>query len=275
MAKKVKQPKSKPKKPNEDILKADHRNIQLVPMGRVRPNDYNYNEQSDFIFEKTKQSILELGFVDPIIVRSGNQEGTFEDGMFEIIGGEHRFKCLEILHSEGKTVFLDPEHRTRLPSGKILINDLGNVDDGRARQLCIVLNETKGKANPDELAGLVADLAEREVSLDVLPFDAVELESMIQSVDFDWDGLMSDDGGGGTAEEPEDLPPIIPDVIGYANMSDEEDERIAALLITVVEDKGLQKKPWKVLDYLVRLHKMKKKKEQERGESNEQGGESD
>lgn len=147
---------------------------KTVPLEDVRPNTYNYNKQSPFVLEKMIQSLREFGFVDPIVTRSGNDEGEF--GYYEIVGGEHRHIAASELGY------------TELP-----IIDLGCIPDAQAKKLCIVLNETKGKPDQDALAALVSDLNDSGADLDVLPYDEKELDSMIELGGMDLDELLDEE----------------------------------------------------------------------------------
>lgn len=42
---------------------------KVVPINAIRPNPWNPNVMSEFMFEKERASIREFGFIDPILVR--------------------------------------------------------------------------------------------------------------------------------------------------------------------------------------------------------------
>ena len=138
----------------------------IVSVDKLFPNTWNPNKQNDFIFEKEKESIRKFGFVTPVIVRQ------IKEG-YEIIDGEHRLKAAK-----------------ELGLNEISINNLGEVSDSVAKQLTIVLNETKGEPDPIELSKLINDLS-KDVSVEdllaTLPFQKEELEGMMDLLDFDWD----------------------------------------------------------------------------------------
>lgn len=144
---------------------------KVVSLTEVKPNPWNYNEQSDFMFEKLKLSIKKFGFIDSITVRSSNENGPL--GHYEIIGGEHRHKAANELHIN-----------------KVPIKDVGMMTDADLQQLMIVLNETKGRPNNDQLATIIADLDKAGIALDVLPYDKTELESLINMGEFNWDEMQ-------------------------------------------------------------------------------------
>jgi len=137
--------------------------VDYVSDDLLRPNPWNPNRQDDFIFERELASIQRFGFVDPILVRK-------LDDWFEIIDGEHRLRACR-----------------QLGITEIPIIDLGDVDDDDAKQLTIVLNETRGRAQPDLLRSLISDLAKRhpvEELLAVLPYTPEQFEAFRRP--FDW-----------------------------------------------------------------------------------------
>lgn len=58
--------------------------IEYVPIGDVKPNDYNPNRQSDTEFELLMRSMREDGFTQPIIVQAETMT---------IVDGEHRWRA--------------------------------------------------------------------------------------------------------------------------------------------------------------------------------------
>jgi len=137
-----------------------------VSVSKLVPNPWNPNRQNDFIFQKEKASIKKFGFVAPIIVRENGKK-------FEIIDGEHRLKAA-----------------IELGMKDVSINNLGKLTDPVAKQLTIVLNETKGEPDPIDLAKLVTDLSQDidvEALAAVLPYTDEQLTGMMELVDFDWE----------------------------------------------------------------------------------------
>lgn len=109
------------------------------------------------MYAKAIASIREFGFVDPVTVRSFPDEDTLE-----IIDGEHRVKAA-----------LD-EGLDAIP-----VFDLGIVSDDHARLLTIVLNETRGQADPEKLASLLKELRagmHLEDLIRTLPYDRAALD---------------------------------------------------------------------------------------------------
>lgn len=137
-------------------------------MEQIRPNPWNPNKQTDFIYERERHSIRTHGFLDPILVRQ-------KDGFVEIIDGEHRWRAGQ---QEGMTQFP--------------VNNLGEVPDEVAKQLTIIMNETRGQADSKKLAELIANLNE-SISLDqltvALPYTLDQLQHMVADVKVDWEKI--------------------------------------------------------------------------------------
>lgn len=154
-------------------------NLISVPAIKLLPNPWNPNEQTDFIFEKERNSIRTHGFIDPILVRE------LDDGQFEIIDGEHRWKAAQL---EGMT--------------EIPCNNLGQVADSAAKQLTIIMNETRGEARRDKLSELLKDLAS-EVGMaslyESLPYQMTEIDALVNSQPIDWDQIGDDSNSLGSA----------------------------------------------------------------------------
>jgi len=141
--------------------------VTYVPTRLVEPNPWNPNRQDAFIYEKEKASITKFGFVVPITVRRLATHSL----RYQVIDGEHRLKAAGDLKIE-----------------EVPIIDLGSVDDDTAKQLTIILNETKGQAQPDLLKTLLADLLARKPKADllkVLPYTSLQFDTMTNA--FDWD----------------------------------------------------------------------------------------
>lgn len=135
---------------------------KVVGIDELRPNPWNPNSMTKELMEAEKKSIETYGFVDPITVRSVGKS-------YEIVDGEHRWRAAAAL---------------KWP--KLPIIDLGVIPDSKAKQLTIVLNETRGKAKPKELAELIQDLAKGGLKLDelagVTPFTATDLQVMLEGL---------------------------------------------------------------------------------------------
>jgi ParB-like chromosome segregation protein Spo0J len=142
---------------------------RLVDTDQIVFNAWNPNQMSQAMYEKALESIRRFGFIDPVTVRD------IGDDMFEAIDGEHRVRAAR-------------ELRIR----QIPIWDLGRVDDDDARELTIVLNETRGTPDRAKLAALLQDLAKRREEVQMrtlLPFDRQHFDDLIERRGVDWAAL--------------------------------------------------------------------------------------
>ena len=214
----------------------------------MRPNTFNYNTQTTFVQEKLRESIREFGFVDPIDVRSGDEDGAFtENGepYYEIIGGEHRWIAAK---AEGLT--------------EVRINDLGLMDDDTAKKLCIVLNETKGKPDEERLAGIISDLNSRSVDLSVLPYDQSTLDAYCSMHgDIDWEefnkGGKGEVGDEDEEDEEEDEPEVndVYSLLDFDSMDEDDESEFIEMYQEFMESAGVsQNKPWRGIEVAVRFY---------------------
>lgn len=73
--------------------------VQYVPVGDLRPNDYNPNRQSDHDFELLLRSMREDGFTQPVVALRSTKV---------IVDGEHRWRAGQALgYDEIPVVFVD------------------------------------------------------------------------------------------------------------------------------------------------------------------------
>jgi len=145
---------------------------KTVLLDTVKPNPWNYNTQDKATFTKLVESVRRNGFVQPPIVRTLN-------GGYEIINGEHRFHAAQSLGM------------TKMP-----VIDLGTVDDLKAKQLSIILNELSGNPDQVRLAELLRDIHTQVPMSDlttVMPYTERELTMLTEAVDFSFDHLSTGD----------------------------------------------------------------------------------
>lgn len=138
--------------------------IRWVEPERLRPNPWNPNVMDSEMLEKARASIREFGFIDPITVRG-----------LEIIDGEHRWLIAR-----------------EMELGVVPVIDVGPIPDAIAQQLTIVLNETRGQADPNRLGRLLKELMVTETKehlLATLPFTAQALERLTGLPTMTWEGL--------------------------------------------------------------------------------------
>lgn len=117
--------------------------------------------------------------------------------------------------------------------------DLGDVPDAVAKQLTIILNETKGSPDPGKLGDLLMDLLETELPadlLEVLPFPEQRFAELTKLADFDWKDLEEPKTETGWVERTYRMPKAAADVIDGA-------------IEKVREDSG-STKDWHALEYI-------------------------
>lgn len=134
------------------------------------PNPWNPNVMDAEMFAKAIASLHQFGFVDPVTVR----ELGLHD--YQIIDGFHRVK-MALSHS----ALCDEDQH--VPCAVIPVFNLGLVDEDVAKQLTIVLNETRGTPDREKLTRLVTELRARAGDDDrslreVLPFAPDKYEAL-------------------------------------------------------------------------------------------------
>ena len=127
-------------------------------MDALRPAAYNPRKKlkaGDKEYEKIKNSILEFGYVEPIIV---NYDMT-------VIGGHQRLTVLKDLgYTEVQCVEVHIE------------------DENKVKALNIALNKITGAWNEQLLADLIVDLQSANFNTDFTGFEAPEIEQLFSKV---------------------------------------------------------------------------------------------
>lgn len=146
-----------------------------LPIDSLKPAGYNPRKKlkkGDKEYEKIKKSIVEFGYVDPIIV---NFDGT-------VIGGHQRLTVLSDLgYKEVQCV-------------QVRIDD-----ENKVKALNVALNKITGAWNEELLADLMVDLQDADFNLDLTGFEAPEIDQLFSKVhnkevkedDFDVDGELT------------------------------------------------------------------------------------
>jgi ParB-like chromosome segregation protein Spo0J len=150
-----------------------------LDIAKFDPNPWNPNAMDDEMFAKAIESIHEFGFVDPITVRERG------GGRYQIIDGEHRWRAGRE-HSERCTTTVHVGYE-ELPAA-----NLGVLPDEDAKQLTIVLNETRGEYEQKKMGALLVDLVTIRPLPElarVLPFTETRLRELAQLPAVDWNQL--------------------------------------------------------------------------------------
>lgn len=130
--------------------------IVKLPIDKLNPAPYNprINLQSgDKDYEKLKKSILNFGYIDPIIV---NKRG------YVVVGGHQRLKILQEMGQQTVEVSL-----VDLP-----------VEQEKA--LNIALNKTGGGWDIPKLQDLIAEMQETGLDMEVTGYDDLEIEELMR-----------------------------------------------------------------------------------------------
>ena len=153
-----------------------------VPLGRLVMADYNPREMPESELEKLMRSIVEFGFIEPVIARR-------EDGL--LIGGHQRVTALRrLLEKQGRTPIAIEDY-------EIPVIYLEGVTDERAKLLNIALNKIHGEWDFGKLSALFESLDGMDPEMLVLSgFDAREIADVTS--------LMNLNVSGGAGEEDED-----------------------------------------------------------------------
>ena len=141
----------------------------------LKPAAYNPRKKlkkGDKEYEKIKKSIVEFGYVDPIIV---NFDGT-------VIGGHQRLTVL-----------------TDLGYKEVQCVQVRIEDENKVKALNVALNKITGAWNEELLADLMVDLQDADFNLDLTGFEAPEIDQLFSKVhnkevkedDFDVDGELT------------------------------------------------------------------------------------
>ena len=131
----------------------------------VRPNDWNYNKQDDFMFDKQLKSMKKHGALADIQVMRDPENPD----KFIIINGEHRWKAAKEL---GMKTY---------PA--TIIEDI-TIEE--AKEIGVKLNEIKGDADPVKLGEIFNSIG---LSIDILkdemPYPSIELENIMSLTEDD------------------------------------------------------------------------------------------
>ena len=132
--------------------------IQKIDIDKLKAAEYNPRKNlqpGDQEYEKIKRSILEFGYVEPIIV---NLDMT-------VIGGHQRLKILkELEYEEVECVIV-------------------NLDKNREKALNIALNKISGEWDNDKLEELLLELKATNIDMDITGFDFDEIDDILQDIE--------------------------------------------------------------------------------------------
>jgi len=132
----------------------EFKKLQIADMIPATYNPRKALKPGDKEYEKIKNSIIEFGYVDPVIV---NTDMT-------IIGGHQRVTVLKDLgYSEIDCIIVA-------------------IDKTKEKALNIALNKITGEWNKELLADLIKDLQDSDFNVEFTGFDPPEIEQLFNSV---------------------------------------------------------------------------------------------
>lgn len=132
-------------------------NIQKISIEKLKPAEYNPRKDlkpEDEEYQKIKKSLVEFGYVAPVIVNSD----------MTVIGGHQRLKVLKEL---GYT--------------EIECNVV-NLDKDKEKALNIALNKITGEWDNTKLEELLAELKETSIDMDMTGFSFDEVDNMLKDI---------------------------------------------------------------------------------------------
>lgn len=148
-------------------------NIQKIDIEKLKAAEYNPRKDlkpEDEEYQKIKRSILEFGYVAPIIV---NADMT-------VIGGHQRLKVLkELGYEEVECNIVD-------------------LDKTKEKALNIALNKITGEWDNSKLEELLAELKETDIDMDMTGFTFDEVDNILKDIegskedDFDLDQALNE-----------------------------------------------------------------------------------
>ena len=112
--------------------------LRRVAVDSLHPNGWNPNRMDDHEFTAVKRALEVKGQVAPLVVRAHPQL----EGNWQIIDGEHRHRAA-----------------ADLGMSELAVYDLGVLPDSEAMHLNMVLTETRGASDSNDLGSLVRTLA--------------------------------------------------------------------------------------------------------------------
>lgn len=132
-------------------------NIQKIEITKLKPAEYNPRKDlkpEDEEYQKIKRSIIEFGYVAPVIVNSD----------MTVIGGHQRLKVLkELGYNEVECVVVD-------------------LNKNKEKALNIALNKISGDWDNSKLEELLAELKETDIDLDITGFYFDEVDNILKDI---------------------------------------------------------------------------------------------
>lgn len=190
--------------------------LELKP-SQLRKNSWNTNKVTPENERKIGASLKRNGVFKPIIVRET------DEGVYEIIGGQHRW-----------------EQAIELGLDKLPVFNLGCIDDKRAKEISLADNARYGTDDTIELAELLKTLDTDELK-DFLPYGESDINEIFSS-NIALEELELEEDIETKLETPDDLEPVVKPAKTHTIMRFKvpiaDAERITALIATTQKEYG-------------------------------------
>lgn len=190
--------------------------LELKP-SQLRKNPWNTNKVTPENERKIRASLKRNGVFKPIIVRE------IEEGVYEIIGGQHRW-----------------EQAIELGLDKLPVFNLGCIDDKRAKEISLADNARYGTDDTIELAELLKTLDTDELK-DFLPYGESDINEIFSS-NIALEELELEEDIETKLKTPDDLEPVAKPAKTHTIMRFKvpiaDAERITALIATTQKEYG-------------------------------------
>lgn len=132
-------------------------NIQKINILKLKPSEYNPRKDlqpEDEEYIKIKNSILEFGYVAPVII---NADMT-------VIGGHQRLKVLkELGYEEIQCIVVD-------------------LDKNKEKALNLALNKISGEWDNNKLEAILAELKETDIDINITGFSNDEVDDILKDI---------------------------------------------------------------------------------------------
>jgi hypothetical protein len=121
-------------------------NIQDLSIEILDECPWNPNEMDDLSFNRLYDELNENGFIDPI------QVVPIDNGRFQVLGGNHRFKAAKLLG-------INDERFKKIPC--VVLSEEKWKDEDLRKFVNLRLNVLRGKLNPTKFVDLYKDMVQK------------------------------------------------------------------------------------------------------------------
>ena len=151
------------------VVKKGFTDIEVSKLIKAK---WNYKEEDENQTKKLIANFKRNGQVENIQIRE------LEDGMYEVVNGNHRLDVMNQLKMKNCHVY---------NYGVITLSD--------AKRIAIETNETRFQTNAFKLGEIIKELSAdfdiKELEA-TMPYSADEMQNMIEVLDFNWDSFEDD-----------------------------------------------------------------------------------